>query len=54
MEFQKEEKNNLDIALHKYVEIIIRYAYDDSTYEETNICLDKLNDCKKKYYLSVK
>lgn len=54
MEPQKEEeKKILDDALHKYVEVIIRYAYDISTYEETNICLDKLNHCKKKYYINV-
>jgi len=49
MELQNA-KQILDNAVHKYVKIMIKYAYDQATYAETNIYLEQLNVAKKEYY----
>lgn len=43
-------KQILDDAVHKYVKIIIKYAYDMATYAETNVCLEQMDVAKNEYY----
>lgn len=49
MELQNA-KQILDDAVHKYVKIMVKYAYDMATYAETNVYLEQMEAAKKEYY----
>ena len=49
MELQNA-KQILDDAVHEYVKIMIKYAYDMATYTETNVYLEQMEAAKKEYY----
>lgn len=49
MELQNA-KQILDDAVHEYVKIIIKYAYDMATYNETNVYIEQMEAAKKEYY----
>ena len=49
MELQNA-KQILDDAVHEYIKIMIKYAYDMATYAETDVYLEQMEAAKKEYY----